>query len=381
MKICFTVNSSPWSAFKGGGQIAVHQLAKAIAELGHEVHVLYSSTPEEAVALDVPYKIHWVKHYDFAAFNLNVFSFARGLETLCDKHKFDVIHGNAEEALFSDRICRQTGARFFYTSHAPSLPQTGILQCMLTRPIRFLKSINPHLMRSTASRADKIIAFSKFSRNQIASAIGTGSEEKIEVVCPGVDSVWFDTGRNHNGSDDFIFWGRMEIEKGLPELIEAFREVATAQPKARLHLVGEGNYEDECKALVKSLKLEEQVYFHGWMELCQIKQIVSQCRYAVFPSRIESFGLAMAEAQAAGMPVIAARAGALPESIEDNVNGILVPPNDPKALANAMLTALDEPERMESLGQKAKTLAEERFNWKTAAKQMLELYKEAIDSN
>ena len=111
------------------------------------------------------------------------------------------------------------------------------------------------------------------------------------------------------------------------------------------------------------------------MELCQIKQVVSQCRYAVFPSRIESFGLAIAEAQAVGMPIISARSGALPEFIEDNINGILVPPNNAPALAQAMIDALDNPERMETLGEKAKTLAQERFNWKKTAERMLELYQ------
>ena len=111
------------------------------------------------------------------------------------------------------------------------------------------------------------------------------------------------------------------------------------------------------------------------MELCQIKQVVSQCRFGVFPSRIESFGLAMAEAQAVGMPIIAARAGALSEFIEDKVNGILVPPNDARALAQAMIDALDNPEPMESYGEKARTLAQERFNWKKTAERTLELYQ------
>jgi glycosyltransferase involved in cell wall biosynthesis len=375
VKICFTVNSSPWSEFKGGGQIAVHQLATALAEMGQEVHVLYSATPEGALALEVPYKIHWVRHYNCATLNLNIFSFARGLELLTEKHKFDVIHGNAEEAFFSDRISQKIGAKFFYTSHAPSLPRTDILQGLLTQPILFLKSINPHLQRSTASRADKIIAFSQFSKEQIVTALGPEYREKIEVATPGVDPAWHETRRINPQPKDFIFWGRMEKEKGLPELITAFREVVTAHPSARLHLVGEGHYEKECKALVKTQKLDDSVYFHGWMELCQIKQVVSQCRFAVFPSRIESFGLAMAEAQSVGMPIIAARAGALPEFIEDNVNGILVPPNNAPALAQAMIHALDNPERMETLGEKAKTLAQERFNWKKTAERMLELYQ------
>ena len=72
MKICLTIYSSPWSAFKGGGQLAVHHLACALQKIGHQVHVLYSKNPNEKIVQSVPYTIHWVRHFEFSAFNLNL---------------------------------------------------------------------------------------------------------------------------------------------------------------------------------------------------------------------------------------------------------------------------------------------------------------------
>ena len=87
MKICLTINSSPWSAFKGGGQLAVHHLACSLFSKGHQVHVLYSKYPHEQFSIEVPYEIHWVHHYNFATFNLNIFSFSNVLGPLAGKEK------------------------------------------------------------------------------------------------------------------------------------------------------------------------------------------------------------------------------------------------------------------------------------------------------
>ena len=90
MKICLTINSSPWSAFKGGGQLAVHHLACSLFSKGHQVHVLYSKYPHEQFNIEVPYEIHWVHHYDFATINLNIFSFSNVLGPLAEKENFNV---------------------------------------------------------------------------------------------------------------------------------------------------------------------------------------------------------------------------------------------------------------------------------------------------
>ena len=205
MKVCLTVNSSPWSKFKGGGQIAAHNLACALKKKGCGVHVLYSKGPEEFPQPDVPYKIHWTRHYDFATVNLNIFSFARALEYLAEKEKFDIIHGNAEEAFFADRISRQTGAKFVFTSHAPSIPKTGMIAGML-HPIRFLKSVNTYLLRSAASRAERIITFSRFSKDQVVGGLGNAWEDKVDVVTPGIDPTWFDVQWNPPEGFELLFW-------------------------------------------------------------------------------------------------------------------------------------------------------------------------------
>jgi len=372
LKICFTINSSPWSAFKGGGQLAVHHLACALAVKGHEVHALYSKYPHEKFEIDVPYKVHWAEHHDFATVNLNIFSYSKVLAPLARKEKFDVIHGNAEESYAAGNIAARIKAAYVFTSHAPNIPTTGMLAGMLN-PIQFLKSINTYLLRQAMIEADGIVAFSQFSRDLIVK--GLGGTEKVKVIPPGIENSWFEVERNPAVTNQILFWGRVEEEKGLPELFVALKTVVNKLKDLKLTLVGEGNRLQEYKAQVANLGLSNHVEFTGWLSNREIQKLAAHCNLGVFPSRIESFGLSVVEAMAAGLPVIAARGGAVPENIEEDVTGKLVPVNNSDALAEALIACLEDPQRAENRAKAAKSAVQEKFSWEKAADSMLEFYK------
>ncbi len=377
MKVCFTVNSSPWSKFKGGGQIAVHNLACALKKKGCGVHVLYSKGPEEFPQPDVPYKIHWTRHYDFATVNLNIFSFARALEYLAEKEKFDIIHGNAEEAFFADRISRQTGAKFVFTSHAPSIPKTGMIAGML-HPIRFLKSVNTYLLRSAASRAERVITFSRFSKDQVVGGLGNAWEDKVDVVTPGIDPTWFDVQWNPPEGFELLFWGRVEAEKGLPELFLAVNNLSAKFQRIRLTVIGEGSKLGDYQRQVEEMCLTKHVSFSGWQCIGVIQKEASTASVAVFPSLVESFGLSVVEAQAAGVPVIATSAGAIPENITDGETGRLVTPGNAEALTRAITDLLENPMHYQEMAANARARASGKFSWDKAAERTIEIYQQVL---
>jgi glycosyltransferase involved in cell wall biosynthesis len=374
MKICLTINSSPWSVFKGGGQLAVHHLACSLSVKGHEVHALYSKYPDEHFEVDVPYKIHWAKHHDFSTFNLNIFSYSKVLAPLAAKEKFDVIHGNAEEACGVGNIAARIKAAYVFTSHAPNIPTTGMLQGM-SHPIRFLKSINTYLLRQAMDEADRIVAFSQFSRKLIVNGLGNACANRVEVIPPGIESSWFEVEKNKVIPGQLLFWGRVEEEKGLTELFVALNTVAKKFPNVRLTLVGEGNRLQEYKSLVTRLGLTNRVEFTGWLNNQEIQTLAAKCSIGIFPSRIESFGLSLVEAMATGLPVIAARGGAVPENIKDGVTGTLVPVNNSDALAEAINKALENPQYSETMAIVAKSAVKKNFSWDQAADSMIEIYK------
>ncbi len=378
MKICLTIYSSPWSEFAGGGQIAVHHLACALQKMGHDVHVLYSKGYAEKISVDTPYTVHWATHFNCATLNLDIFSYARAMKRLMKWERFDILHGNAEEAFFASAVARKFSAGYVFTSHANMIPQTGIIRGML-RPIAFLKSLNNYLLRSSAFNASRIITFSEFSRRLVVKGVGQKKGKNVVVVAPGIDPSWFEVTRQAEGSCDLVLWGRMEEQKGIAELLRTLKEVAGRIPQVQLHLIGKGNRTEVYRKQAVELGVEDKVTFHGWMGVEAIQKFIAKCAVGVFPSRIESFGLSMAEAMGAGLPIIASRVGALPEFIEDGVTGTLVPPGNVPALYRAILEKLEHPDRAETLADAGRERVRQRFSWDEAARKMTEIYQAVLD--
>ena len=339
--------------------------------------MLYSKEPEENVEPDVPYKIHWTHRFKIATINLDIFSFAFALNRLARQEKFDIVHGNAEESFFSSCICRRHNAIPFFTSHAPSMPVTGILRALLN-PISFLKTVNPHLLRSAARRAQKIITFSKFSRELVLAGLGQRWRNRVDVIPGGIDPSWFERERQPSEKPELVFWGRMEDEKGIPELLDAMKIVIKAFPEVKLTLVGEGHRLEDYKQKVRKLGLVSRMIVPGWRSEKEIQKLAATAHAAVFPSRIESFGLSVAEALGAGVPVITTNAGALPEIVEDGKTGTLVAPRDSSALAQAILTVLKNTQKFEAIAQRGRESVRQKFSWDAAASQLIGLYRQEL---
>jgi glycosyltransferase involved in cell wall biosynthesis len=98
----------------------------------------------------------------------------------------------------------------------------------------------------------------------------------------------------------------------------------------------------------------------------------------LLPSESESFGLAALEAMACGTPVVATRAGAFPEIVEDGISGLLVPPGDEAALARAIATMLENSLRCRAMGEAGARRIRERFSWRRSAEVMLALYQDVL---
>jgi len=378
MKICLTIYSSPWSESAGGGQITVHYLACALQRMGHEVHVLYSKSPGEKISAKPPYTVHWAAHFHCATLNLDIFSFARALKRLLKWERFDIVHGNAEEAFFASDIARNFKAGYLFTNHSCLIPETGMIRGML-RPLNFLKNLNNYLLRSSAYNASRIITLSEFSRKLILKGLRKKKGKRVMVVSPGIDPGWFEVQRQAEGSRDLVLWGRMEEQKGIPELLRTLKEVAGRIPEVRLHLIGEGNMTESYRKQAEHLGVLDRVIFHGWMDVSAIQKFIAKCAVGVFPSRIESFGLSMAEAMGAGLPIVATRVGALPEFIEDRVTGTLVPPGNIPALYRAILEKLENPERAQALADAGRETVRQRFSWDQSAREMTKIYQAVLE--
>ncbi len=189
-----------------------------------------------------------------------------------------------------------------------------------------------------------------------------GEEALVEIVPFGVET-------DRYGSDfapgpfTICFLKRLERKYGPDVAVEAFGEVAASVPDARLIMCGSGSLQNELKDRVAEMGLAGQVEFLGGVPHDRIPDVLSRCHLLVSPSRSESFGVALLEAAAAGLPVVAARVGGVPETVVDGVTGVLVAPDDAGATAQAIIDlASNEPRRV-AMGAAARQRVEQEFEW------------------
>ena len=131
-------------------------------------------------------------------------------------------------------------------------------------------------------------------------------------------------------------------KKGIDVLLRAFARVVEKESDLTLTLVGDGPLRAHHEALAQDLGLNGRVSFLGWQNRAQVGDLLRRCDVFVLPSRSEPFGIVIIEAMACGKPVVASAVGGIPEIIHQGENGILVEPEDPAALGDAILRVLED---------------------------------------
>lgn len=153
------------------------------------------------------------------------------------------------------------------------------------------------------------------------------------------------------------FVGRFVEWKGVLTLADAWRALAPRLPDAHLVLAGEGELEQEMRSRLSGV---DRVHWAGFRD--DVPAVMRALDVLAFPSRMEGFGLAAVEAMAAGVPVVAARAAALPEVVRDEREGLLVPPDDAHALAAAIERLARDPELRRRLGEAGGARVDHEFS-------------------
>ncbi len=153
--------------------------------------------------------------------------------------------------------------------------------------------------------------------------------------------------------------GRLSPEKDFATLVRAVGHVVKQFPEFRLLLVGNGAERAHLEALVDELQLRDYVEFLG--ERSDVPSILRQAGFFVASSRTEGISLTLLEAMAVGLPIVTTAVGGNPEIVVEGETGLLVPSQNPEALATAICRMLDRKAEWESIGQRARQRVEELF--------------------
>lgn len=173
---------------------------------------------------------------------------------------------------------------------------------------------------------------------------------------------------------------RLELEKDIPTLIHAVKLLNSRRDAAnqvRCVIAGEGEQEAALKALVKEEKVEDTVFLAGW--ITQAAGVLRASQVSVLPSVAEPFGLAVLEAMAQHKPVIAVNVGGPPEIVREGETGLLVPPRDPAAMADALEKILESPEHAKAMGEAGYERLQAYFSADRMASETLAVYRTAIE--
>jgi glycosyltransferase involved in cell wall biosynthesis len=204
-------------------------------------------------------------------------------------------------------------------------------------------------------------------------------------------------------SKSILFVGRISPEKGVHVLLEAFGRVLGCYPNAKLSLAGpiasapvdfivglseekeiaglaayyQGNYFDQLRGLITP-EMDGEVEFLGPVPHAELVEYYCRADVLVNPSFSEAFGMSLVEAMAAQTPVVATRAGGMPEVIEDGKTGLLTPPGDAQALAEAILKLLSEDGSRKMMGEAGRRRAQELYTWQSVTETLSSHYEQIM---
>ena len=176
--------------------------------------------------------------------------------------------------------------------------------------------------------------------------------------------------------------GRMAEVKDFPALVRAFLLLLESEPtlrdRIRLAILGDGPARDPCRSLLKAAGAEALAWLPG--ERRDVPTLMQSFDIFALPSLGEGISNTILEAMACGLPVVATRVGGNPELVEEGITGILVPAENPGALADALAAYVAEPERRRAAGERARHRIEARFSIEAMVASYLSVYDAVLSS-
>lgn len=302
----------------------------------------------------------------------------RKLYRLIRRGKFDLVHTHSSKAGFLGRVAARLAGvpAIVHTPHGHVF--WGYFGAARTRLYvlleRWAATFTDRIIGLTEQEAREHLEFKIGTPGHFVS-IGSGVElERFRAPSLGSDV------RATLGLPPEAFLvgsvGRLEPVKGHRYLLEAFRDLASGFPDLFLALVGEGELSSALRAFARRSGFSDRIRFLGWRE--DIPALVRAFDLFALPSLNEGMGRALVEAMAAGLPIVASRAGGIPEVLGGGAAGLLVEAGDARALARGIEELLVNPALRLRLGAAARERAR-RYSVEVMLQKTEALYRELLE--
>jgi glycosyltransferase involved in cell wall biosynthesis len=354
----------------GGLEMAVLKTSIELSQTGHQVTILCklnSRLHKQAEANNIPTAPVFRGKYNFL---INIASLSNYLA----RHKADIVHTHLSHDLFfisPALFISGSKAKLFLTKHiASGVHKKDMLHKMVYK------------------RLNGIIAISNYIKENVIDTCPL-PPDKVHLLFPSItlpeppdyNFNKSETRKKFKIPDGKITAGmavRFTPGKGLEDFLHSINILKTKiSVPAVFVIAGEASYREHIYAdsiykLCNDLNLRDDVIFTGFVE--NIYELFSIFDIFVFPSHNESFGVALTEAMAMELPVIAANNAGIPDIVVDNETGILIPPKNPDKLADALILLLQDSSLRLKLGKAGRKRAEEFFNTAKSIRELEKLY-------
>jgi len=249
-------------------------------------------------------------------------------------------------------------------------------------------------MTKVVSSSDLVLSVSKFTRDEIINRLDNINTSHVKFLPNGVDTNRFFPSKADEsflqkydipiGSDLILTLARIIKRKAHDDVIRAMPDILSAFPKAHYAIAGPHRKKDPylhfLKQLVKDLSLENHVTFIDFIPDEDLKKIYSVSKVYVMASRTlhetgdsEGFGITFLEANACGCPVIGSYEGGIPDAVENEINGLLVPSDSPNDISKAIKKLFSNEDYRKNIVKKGMERVSNKFTWEKLTIQMLEM--------
>ena len=351
----------------GGAERHVVDLASALHRKGYEVEVACSITdglsrPLEEAGVPVrPLTRRLVKRRVSLAY-------ARGIRKLLREGRFDLVHAHIYASAVAAAIAtRGTGLPLVITEHTEASWQN-----------RWARRCS----RWTYRRARRIIAVSTPIERRLIERDGVPPQlvtliPNAVIPASGNPSDLADTLPDGWSERPLVgVVARLQPEKGVATFLKAAAHVSKISPEVRFLVVGDGPLREELLDLVGRVGLRERVRFLGYR--ADARALTGLLDVLVVPSLTEGSPLIVLEAMAARVPVVASAVGGIPDQVRHGEEGVLVPPDDPDALAGALGALLGDPDHAHRLGEAGRRRTENEFSHEALVRRIEAVYRAAL---
>jgi glycosyltransferase involved in cell wall biosynthesis len=357
----FTNNYLP---FRGGVTTAVETLRRGLEALGHPVWVFAPAARDGAADPPRVFRYPSIPAPTYPGFSLAV-PYSRRLGRQARALDLDLFHAQHPFLLgvTARRLARRLGRPLVFTYHTRYEKYAHYVPL----PERLVAALALRLSCAFADSADLVVAPSERIADTL---VRRGVRAPIVVVPTGVDLDRFSPGDRLEarralglGAEERVclYVGRLDREKSVELLLEAFVSIAEAVSGARFHLVGQGSWEAALRRRAAGSSVGERIRFHGGLPQEALPAWYRAADLFLFASQTETQGLVLAEAHACGLPAVAVRASGVDEVVEDGVTGLLTKP-EAGDLADAAVGLLLDGERRATMGRAARVRAERHFS-------------------